>query len=162
MRAIVVRRAGLSCGLILAAGAFAVACSSSKPSYTSTATTVAPTVTTATPTTAPTAGATVLVRSTNLGSVLTDASGKTLYTFAGDAAGATTSACTGGCASAWPPLTATGTPTAGAGVTGTLATIAGGQVTWNGHPLYRWMGDHAPGDVTGDGINGFHVAKAGG
>ena len=32
-------------------------------------------------------------------------------------------------------------------------------MTWNGHPLYRWMGDHAPGDTTGDGINRFHIAK---
>jgi len=94
--------------------------------------------------------------------VLTDASGMTLYTFDKDTAGATTSACTGGCAAAWPPLTASGTPTAGPGVTGTLATISGGQVTWNGHPLYRWMGDHAAGDVTGDGINSFHAAIASG
>jgi predicted lipoprotein with Yx(FWY)xxD motif len=94
--------------------------------------------------------------------VLTDANGMTLYTFGKDTAGATTSACTGGCATAWPPLTATGTPTAGPGVTGTLATISGGQVTWNGHPLYRWMGDHASGDATGDGIAGFHVALASG
>jgi predicted lipoprotein with Yx(FWY)xxD motif len=106
--------------------------------------------------------ATVLVRPTALGSVLTDSSGKTLYTFDSDRAGATTSACTGACASAWPPLTATGTPSAGPGVTGTLATISGGQVTWNGHPLYRWMGDHAAGDTTGEGVNGFHAAIAGG
>ncbi len=105
--------------------------------------------------------ATVLERSTKIGTVLTDSTGLTLYTFASDAAGATTSACTGSCATAWPPLTATGTPTAGSGVPGTLATIGGGQVTWNGHPLYRWMGDKAPGDTTGDGVNGFHVAVAG-
>jgi predicted lipoprotein with Yx(FWY)xxD motif len=98
---------------------------------------------------------------TKLGSVLTDSSGLTLYTFASDTVGGTTSACTGACATAWPPLTTTGTPTAGPGVTGTLATISGGQVTWNGHPLYRWMGDHAPGDTTGDGVNGFHAALAG-
>jgi len=83
----------------------------------------------------------------------------TLYTFDKDTTGATTSACTGACATAWPPLTATGTPTAGPGVPGTLGTISGSQVTWDGHPLYRWMGDKAPGDVTGDGINGFHTAK---
>jgi predicted lipoprotein with Yx(FWY)xxD motif len=94
--------------------------------------------------------------------VLTDANGMTLYTFDKDTAGATTSACTGGCATAWPPLTASGTPTAGPGVTGKLATISGGQVTWNGHPLYRWMGDHATGDATGDGIAGFHAAIASG
>jgi predicted lipoprotein with Yx(FWY)xxD motif len=106
----------------------------------------------------PTATATVLVGSKNA-SVLTDASGMTLYTYDKDTAGATTSACTGGCAAAWPPLTVTGTPTAGPGVSGTLGTIPGGQVTLDGHPLYRWMGDKAPGDITGEGINGFHAAK---
>lgn len=115
----------------------------------------------ASPTSNNAGAATVLVASTKLGTVLTDANGLTLYTFDKDAAGAGTSACTGGCATAWPPLTTTGTPTPGPGVTGTLGKISGGQVTWNGHPLYRWMGDHAQGDVTGDGINGFHVALAG-
>jgi predicted lipoprotein with Yx(FWY)xxD motif len=147
------RRVGLG-WVVLAAVAIVVAgCSSSGSKSVSAG---------ATPTTTSGGSATVLTGSTKLGSVLTDANGLTLYTFDKDAMGATTSACTGGCASAWPPLTTTGTPTAGPGVTGTLATISGGQVTWNGHPLYRWMGDHAKGDVTGDGINGFHVALASG
>jgi predicted lipoprotein with Yx(FWY)xxD motif len=153
-RSTLTRRAGLG-SVILATGALLVAgCSSSSKSVSTTAG--------ASPTAAAGASSTVLVRSTKLGSVLTDASGKTLYTFDKDTAGATTSACTGGCASAWPPLTATGTPTAGPGVSGTLATISGGQVTWNGHPLYLWMGDQAAGDTTGDGVNGFHAAMAAG
>lgn len=148
------RRAGLGSLVLISGCLLAASCSSSAKTPVSTgAGTTAP---------AGTSTATVMVRSTKLGSVLTDASGKTLYTFDSDKAGATTSACTGGCASAWPPLTATGTPTAGPGVSGTLATISGGQVTWDGHPLYRWMNDHAPGDVTGDGVNGFHVAIVGG
>ena len=90
----------------------------------------------------------------------------TLYTYSGDSAG--TSACTGGCASAWPPLTVpTGQqPTAGSGVTGTLTTLARAdgttQVADDGLPLYYWQGDTKPGDVTGDGVNGFSVAKAAG
>ena len=103
----------------------------------------------ATTATAGTSTATVMVRSTKLGAVLTDAAGMTLYTFDRDKADATTSACTGGCASAWPPLTATGAPKTGPGVSGTLGTISGGQVTWNGHLLYLWMNDHSPGDATG-------------
>jgi predicted lipoprotein with Yx(FWY)xxD motif len=147
MRSSLVRRAGLG-SVFLATGALMVAaCSSSGTKAAAPASASKPTV---------------LVRSTKLGSVLTDASGKTLYTFDKDTAGATTSACTGACASAWPPLIATGTPTAGPGVTGTLASISGGQVTWNGHPLYGWMGDKAPGDTTGDGINSFHAAIASG
>lgn len=150
-RATGVRRAGLGSALLLAAAVILAACSSNGSKS----------VAAGAPTggTSP-SGATVLVRSTKLGKVLTNAQGLTLYTFDQDAAGATTSACTGSCASAWPPLTATGTPVAGPGVTGTLATISGGQVTWDGHPLYRWSSDHAAGDVTGDGVNGFHAARA--
>jgi len=92
--------------------------------------------------------------------ILVDAAGMTLYTYANDSAG--TSACTGGCAGEWPPLTSTGTPTATSGITGTLATITRSdgttQVTYNGMPLYTWEGDQQPGDVTGNGVNSFHVA----
>ena len=147
IRSLMRRQAGLG-SAVLAAGILLVAGCSSSGSKAVTAGT------------SPTATATVLLGSKNA-SVLTDASGMTLYTYDKDTAGATTSACTGGCASAWPPLTATGTPTAGPGVTGTLATISGSQVTWDGHPLYRWMGDKAPGDSTGEGVNGFHTAKVG-
>jgi predicted lipoprotein with Yx(FWY)xxD motif len=104
------------------------------------------------------AGATVLSRSTSSGTVLTDAAGKPLYTFANDQPGATTSACTGSCASAWPALTASGTPVAGPGVTGTLAKLTSGQVTWEGHPLYTFASDSAGGSPTGDGVSGFHLA----
>jgi len=150
MRLSSVRRTGLA-AVVIACGVLLVAGCSSSSSKSVTAGAAATTG-------APSAGkATVLLGSSG---VLTDANGMTLYTFDSDQAGATTSACTGACAQAWPPLTATGTPTAGQGVTGALATISGGQVTWNGHPLYRWMGDKKPGDATGDGINGFHIAKA--
>ena len=101
---------------------------------------------------------------TTSGTVLTGPNGMTLYTHAGDSA--TSSTCTGGCATAWPPLTTTGQPTAGAGVTGQLGTLtrADGttQVTYGGLPLYYWQGDTKAGDMTGDGVNGFSVAKVGG
>jgi len=94
--------------------------------------------------------------------VLTDARGRTLYTFDKDPAGATSSACTGSCATIWPLFLTTGTPTADAGVTGTLATIPGTsgqrQVTWDGHPLYLFVSDKASGDVNGEGVGGFHAA----
>jgi predicted lipoprotein with Yx(FWY)xxD motif len=85
--------------------------------------------------------------------VLTNANGFTLYWFAPDTA--TRSACYGTCASYWPPVT--GTPPAGPGVTGTLATIKRSdgtpQVTYDGHPLYTYVGDTAPGQDFGNGIN---------
>jgi predicted lipoprotein with Yx(FWY)xxD motif len=85
--------------------------------------------------------------------VLTNANGFTLYWFAPDTA--TRSACYGTCASYWPPVT--GTPPAGPGVIGTLATIKRSdgtpQVTYDGHPLYTYVGDTAPGQDFGNGIN---------
>lgn len=102
--------------------------------------------------------------SANLGTFLTGPNGMTLYTHAGD--GPTSSTCTGGCATAWPPLTTSGQPTAGAGVSGPLGTLTrvdgATQVTYGGLPLYYWQGDAKPGDVTGDGVNSFSVAKIGG
>jgi predicted lipoprotein with Yx(FWY)xxD motif len=94
---------------------------------------------------------------TALGPFLVDVNGMTLYTFSQDTT--TTSACTGACATTWPPLTvAPGTqPEAGEGLSGQLATItrADGalQVTYNGHPLYRYAQDTAPGDANGHGID---------
>jgi len=85
--------------------------------------------------------------------VLTNASGFTLYWFVPDTA--TRSACYGTCAGYWPPLT--GTPSAGPGVTGTLATIKRSdgttQVTYDGHPLYTYVGDTAPGQAFGNNLN---------
>src|ERR1700749_4142273 len=77
--------------------------------------------------------------------VLTNANGRTLYLFAPDTP--QTSACTGACAGYWPPVT--GSPEAGPGVTGKLGTIKrpGGatQATYDGHPLYTYIGDSAAG-----------------
>jgi predicted lipoprotein with Yx(FWY)xxD motif len=89
--------------------------------------------------------------------VLANGQGMTVYWFAADHG--TTSACTGMCAAIWPPLT--GTPIAGVGVSlpGQLGTItrAGGvkQATYNGHPLYTFTQDTAPGQVNGNKVDGF-------
>ncbi|MGA3220066.1 MAG: hypothetical protein ABSE77_13480 [Acidimicrobiales bacterium] len=85
--------------------------------------------------------------------VLTNAQGYTLYWFAPDTA--TKSTCYGTCAAYWPPLT--GGPVAGPGVAGKLGTIkrSGGetQATYDGHPLYTYVGDSAPGQANGNDIN---------
>jgi predicted lipoprotein with Yx(FWY)xxD motif len=85
--------------------------------------------------------------------VVTNAKGFTLYWFVPDTA--TTSKCNGSCATFWPPVK--GPATAGAGVTGKLATIkrADGsvQATYNGHPLYTYVADTAPGQAKGNGLN---------
>ena len=85
--------------------------------------------------------------------VLTSAQGFTLYWFAPDTP--TRSACYGTCAGYWPPVT--GTPSAGPGLPGTLGTIKRSdgttQATYNGHPLYTYVGDTAPGQAFGNNLN---------
>jgi predicted lipoprotein with Yx(FWY)xxD motif len=84
--------------------------------------------------------------------VVTNGRGFTLYSFAPDTA--TASKCTGACAQIWPPVTG---PAAGQGVTGTLGTITrpdgSTQATYNGHPLYTYTADTAPGQAKGNGLN---------
>jgi predicted lipoprotein with Yx(FWY)xxD motif len=84
--------------------------------------------------------------------VLTSANGFTLYSFAPDTA--TTSNCNGTCAQNWPPVTG---PTTASGVTGTFGTIKRSdgsvQATFDGHPLYTFVGDTAPGQNKGNGLN---------
>jgi predicted lipoprotein with Yx(FWY)xxD motif len=83
--------------------------------------------------------------------LLTNAKGFTLYTFAPDTA--TTSACNGACAAAWPPQTATA---AAKSPYSTLKRSDGStQLTFNGHPLYTFTGDTAPGKASGNGVNAF-------
>jgi len=85
--------------------------------------------------------------------VVTNSKGMTLYWFVPDSS--TASKCTGSCATYWPPVT--GPVTAGSGVTGTLGTItrADGtkQATYDGHPLYTYVGDTAAGQAKGNGLN---------
>jgi predicted lipoprotein with Yx(FWY)xxD motif len=86
-------------------------------------------------------------------SVLSNSGGYTLYWFAPDSS--TRSTCYGTCAVYWPPVI--GSPVAGSGVTGKLGTIkrTGGatEATYDGHPLYTYIGDSAPGQATGNDIN---------
>ena len=90
---------------------------------------------------------------TRAGTVLADNHGLTLYWFAIDTP--SKSNCSGSCATFWPPVT--GPVTAGSGVTGTLGTITRSdgtkQATYLGHPLYTYVGDKAPGDNKGNGLN---------
>jgi predicted lipoprotein with Yx(FWY)xxD motif len=85
--------------------------------------------------------------------VLADANGRTLYWFAPDTAAR--SACYGSCAAYWPPVK--GPATAGPGVTGTLSVLTRSdgsvQATYDGHPLYTYVGDSAPGQANGNGLN---------
>jgi len=109
----------------------------------------------ATPKTQPVATGPDVLQARNVGGVnlLTNAKGFTVYWFAPDTS--SKSACYGSCAAYWPPVT--GTPSAGPGVTGHLGTITrtGGtiQATYDGHPLYTYIADSAPGQAGGNNLN---------
>jgi len=141
--------------IVLLLALLVAACGSSTGSSTPTPAANTPTPT---PTTAPanvmTATATVKGQSAT---ILTNASGMTLYYFKPDTA--TTSACTDGCATTWPPLlmTGSGTPTSATTLSGTLTAVSSGngnQVEYNGHLLYTYSGDTAPGQTNGEGLFG--------
>jgi predicted lipoprotein with Yx(FWY)xxD motif len=151
-------------GLSLAAvAAFAVACgSSSSGSASSSPSSKAPSSATgasAKKSSSSSAMAeTIMAKSGPLGTYLTDGSGKTLYLWVADKDGK--SSCTGSCAAAWPPATAMNTPKAGSGVKASelsTTTRSGGvkQITYDGHPLYYYIGDKAAGDTSGQGSDGF-------
>ncbi|MGI5488348.1 phosphatase PAP2 family protein [Microtetraspora malaysiensis] len=111
-----------------------------------------------TPASATVANTIVAVRDSKLGKILVDGRGRTLYLFVADKG--TSSTCYGACARAWPPLTTTGKPQAGSGASpallGTTArTDHTTQVTYNGHPLYYFITDVKPGDITGQGVDSF-------
>lgn len=87
--------------------------------------------------------------------ILTDGKGFALYYLTSDKPPA--SACTGGCARVWPPMVSTTAPTEPPSLKGKLAvthTANGSQVSYNGHPLYRYAADTKPGQVNGNDKNG--------
>ncbi len=99
------------------------------------------------------AGVTLKTTQVNGVTVLTNASGLTLYWFAPDTPA--TSKCAGACVAYWPPVT--GNPKAKPGITGKLGTIkrpgGGLQATYDGHPLYTYVGDSGPGQARGNHLD---------
>jgi predicted lipoprotein with Yx(FWY)xxD motif len=95
---------------------------------------------------------------TSFGTVLTDASGRSVYLFEADTG--TTSTCYTDCAGLWPPVTMSGSPSAQPPVQGSLLRTTprrdgGTQVTYAGHPLYYYAPDQSPGDAKGQGLQSF-------
>lgn len=106
-------------------------------------------------------GPIVTLGSTDLGQVLIDARGRTLYLYTPD--GKNTSTCYGQCASLWPPLLSSGKPRAAHGVKASLLGTTKrkdgkSQVTYAGHPLYFFAEDDEAGDVYGQGLQNIWYA----
>jgi predicted lipoprotein with Yx(FWY)xxD motif len=100
----------------------------------------------------------VRLDTTELGKVLADGGGRALYLFENDKGSKSNWFST--CASAWPPVTTTGTPKARPGISACkLGTISRGhgvkQVTYNRHPLYRFVKDTRARETNGDGVKAF-------
>jgi predicted lipoprotein with Yx(FWY)xxD motif len=105
--------------------------------------------------------ASISVANTGVGDVLIDSRNRTVYLFKKDTG--TKSTCVGACAHDWPPVRTTGRPIAGAGarasLIGTTKRSDGAlQVTYNGHPLYLYVGDNAPGAMNGQALTAFGAA----
>jgi predicted lipoprotein with Yx(FWY)xxD motif len=101
-------------------------------------------------------GSAISVRHTAVGQTLVDANGRSLYLFEADKHNVSTLSAAG--RSVWPPFTAAGKVTVEGGAqTGKLGTTSSGfkQVTYNGHPLYYYVGDHGPGSTKGQNLKEF-------
>lgn len=99
--------------------------------------------------------ATVSVAEGDLGDILVDGEGRTLYVFSKDEPD--TSTCVDDCAENWPPLEAPDELVAGEGtdeeLLGTITRDDGtSQVTYASMPLYLYAGDAAPGETNGQGV----------
>jgi len=145
----------LRIGLALASlvGSLALAaCGSGGSSSTSSSTTTAAT--------GSGSGAAVeLTSNGDLGQILVDGDGRTLYLFEKDDEG-DESYCSGECAKDWPPFTSSGTPQAGDGIDASKLTTfkrddGTTQVSYADHPLYYFSGDQSPGDTNGNGLDKF-------
>ncbi len=103
-------------------------------------------------------GSAISLKQTALGRTLVDSNGRTLYLFAGDTRDLSTLSQAG--QAVWPPFTTTTKPQAlGGAVASQVSTIkkvnGRAQIAYNGHPLYYYVGDHNPGQTTGQGLNQF-------
>src|SRR3954471_3984306 len=103
-------------------------------------------------------GRALAVRSTSLGKIVVDSKGRTLYAFGHDLKNK--SRCSGACATNWPPALSPAKPKVGAGISKAKLRVikrsdGGRQLSYAGHPLYRYIGDSKAGDVNGQGLNFF-------
>ena len=152
----------ISAAALVVAAVVLAACgsaSSASPPSASTHSTSAPARPSVVSNKTPAAGRPALkAHSSAYGRVLFDRGGRVLYLFASDRHG--TSTCYGACAQTWPPYTVKLAPTAGTGVRGSLIGVirrrdGTRQVTYAGHPLYYFVDDRRPGQITCQNVSSF-------
>jgi predicted lipoprotein with Yx(FWY)xxD motif len=102
----------------------------------------------------------IQLRHTSIGKVLVDSSGFTVFHFSKDTGKKNTCVTTSECSTTWPALTTSGKPTAGPGVSASqlsTITLPGGvhQVTYAGHPLYRYSLASERGETAYAGVKQF-------
>jgi predicted lipoprotein with Yx(FWY)xxD motif len=146
-------RSAIAIGVSLIAATALVACGSNDSSASSS------TITSTTAASGSGSSGDVAVADSGLGQILVDSNGMTIYLFDKDTS-ADASTCSGDCAQAWPPVTVKGTPKAGTGVDASKLTTlkrddGTAQIAYNGHPLYLYAGDSAPGDTNGNDVDQF-------
>jgi predicted lipoprotein with Yx(FWY)xxD motif len=99
-------------------------------------------------------GTAISVRHTSLGSTLVDANGRTLYLFEADKRNVSKLSAAG--RAVWPPFTSSASVKAEGGAQASkIGHTAAHQVTYNGHPLYHFVADHAAGSVRGQALKEF-------
>jgi predicted lipoprotein with Yx(FWY)xxD motif len=153
---IMIGRKYLSVGAVSLAALALAACGSGTGTY---GNDYGDTNNTAAPTSAPAAaGVGLMTANSDLGTIVTDSAGMTVYMYDSDTQGSGESTCSGGCLSMWPPVPAgSGAPEL-TGVTGDVGTITAtdgsAQLTLNGWPLYYYASDSAAGDTAGQGSGG--------
>ena len=102
-------------------------------------------------------GPVITVRTSQYGPMLADRNNRTIYLFTHDRSA--TSTCYGPCAAAWPPVLTRGAPGRADGLAGALGTTrrhdGSWQVTYDGHPLYYYVGDTTPGEILCQNVDEF-------
>jgi len=105
-----------------------------------------------------TSSAVLKTADSDLGTIVVDGDGRTVYVFDKDTPGSGTSACSGDCLAKWPAVTADSDSPEVDGVDGDVGTITRDdgtkQVTLAGMPLYLYAADSQAGDVTGQAVGG--------
>lgn len=102
-------------------------------------------------------GTRIQLRNTNRGKLLTTGGGLVLFVFSRDSRNVNRCAAVPSCASIWAIQATNGRPAAGPGVKrsllGTIHVRGKAQVTYAGHPLYRYTPEPVPGATDYVGAN---------